>query len=105
VRTPRKGRLTAAQISARTEDIRRAYFTVFGTDEGRLVLGDLEERCFMHKGTLSLARGGFDGLMTAWCEGRRSVVLDIHDIIRRARAGQEPDQDTTAKTEDEEKHG
>lgn len=99
-RKPVRRRLTLEQHRYRAEDIRRAYFEQFSGEQGRLVLEDMEDRYNVWKGTLPLAQGrGIDPLAFAWSEGRRSVVLDIYELMEQGREGRMPEGPQRAETE------
>lgn len=93
-RPPRKlarRNLSLDQIQGRAEDIRRAYFQIFSSEEGRLALEDMEARYDVWKGTLRFVPGRpVDPLLLAWCEGRRQVVLDLYQFIEDGREGRLP---------------
>src|SRR5262252_7552540 len=91
-RKPTRRVLTLEQMQGRSEDIRRAYFEVFGSDAGRLVLEDMETRYCIWKGTLPVQLGRpVDPISFGWAEGRRSVVLDLYELIEDGRQGTVPE--------------
>jgi len=59
------------------DGIARLYMRVFNTDDGRLVLEDLRQRCFMYIPTFS-----DNAILMAQKEGMRSVVLSIETRLR-----------------------
>ena len=52
------------------------YKTVFGSDDGKMVMDDLEKRCFYNVTTFS--KGDNE---TAFFEGQRTVLLFIKSMI------------------------
>lgn len=90
-------------MQGRAEDVRRAYFEQFSDERGRLVLEDMEARYNIWKGTLPVSPGRpVDPLAFAWAEGRRSVVLDIYELIEEGRVGRRPEGPGVAVTEETE---
>jgi len=59
------------------KDLIKQYKTVFGSDDGKMVMDDLEKRCFYNVTTF--AKG--DTNETAFYEGNRNVLLFIKSMI------------------------
>ena len=59
------------------KELIQQYKTVFGSDEAKLVMDDLEKRCFYNVTTF--AKG--DTNETAFFEGQRTVLLFIKSMI------------------------
>jgi len=53
------------------------YKTVFGSDDGKAVMEDLEKRCFYHTSTFSRNEPN----ETAFFEGQRTILLFIKSMI------------------------
>jgi hypothetical protein len=58
--------------------LRRAYLRTFDTEDGKIVLKDLEARC----GYNAVSHVAGDPYETAFREGQRSVILAIHALNR-----------------------
>jgi hypothetical protein len=59
------------------EKVRYMYRETFASDNGAKVLGDLEKRCNMRSS--SYVAG--DANATAFEEGKRAVILHIHNML------------------------
>ena len=59
------------------KDLIKQYKTIFGSDDGKMVMEDLEKRCFYNVTTF--AKG--DTNETAFYEGQRTVLLFIKSMI------------------------
>jgi len=53
------------------------YKTVFKSDDGKMVMDDLEKRCFYHTSTFSRSEPN----ETAFFEGQRTILLFIKSMI------------------------
>jgi len=53
------------------------YKTVFKSDDGKMVMDDLEKRCFYHTSTFSRNEPN----ETAFFEGQRTILLFIKSMI------------------------
>ena len=58
--------------------LKKNYQYIFNTDEGKVVLSDLEKRCHYHSTTN--VKG--DSHESAYMEGQRSVLLFIKSMLR-----------------------
>tara|TARA_B100000282_G_scaffold294674_1_gene272287 strand:+ start:237 stop:467 length:231 start_codon:yes stop_codon:yes gene_type:complete len=65
--------------AAKLKDLVNNYKTVFGSDEGKTVMSDLEKRCFYNATTFSKDSSN----ETAYYEGQRSVLLFIKAMINK----------------------
>ena len=65
--------------AAKLKDLVNNYKTVFGSDEGKTVMSDLEKRCFYNATTFSKDSSN----ETAYYEGQRSVLLFIKAMISK----------------------
>ena len=59
------------------KDLIKQYKTIFKSDDGKMVMDDLEKRCFYNVTTF--AKG--DTNETAFYEGQRTVLLFIKSMI------------------------
>ena len=59
------------------KDLIKQYKTIFGSNDGKMVMEDLEKRCFYNVTTF--AKG--DTNETAFYEGQRTVLLFIKSMI------------------------
>ena len=59
------------------KELIKQYKTVFGSNDGKMVMNDLEKRCFYNVTTF--AKG--DTNETAYYEGQRTVLLFIKSMI------------------------
>ena len=64
------------EIEKKVKQLREDYKTVFGSDDGKMVMDDLEKRCFYNVTTFSKADNE-----TAFFEGQRTVLLFIKSMI------------------------
>ena len=64
------------QLERQLKGLREAYKQVFNSDEGKLIISDLEKRCHYHSTTN--VKG--DSHESAYMEGQRSVLLFIKSI-------------------------
>ena len=60
------------------EELKTNYEIIFNSDEGKIVLADLEKRCHYHSTTN--IKG--DSHESAYMEGQRSVLLFIKSMLR-----------------------
>ena len=58
------------------KDLIKQYKTIFGSDDGKMVMDDLEKRCFYNVTTFS--KGDNE---TAFFEGQRNVLLFLKSMI------------------------
>ena len=58
------------------KDLIKQYKTIFKSDDGKMVMDDLEKRCFYNVTTFS--KGDNE---TAYYEGQRTVLLFIKSMI------------------------
>jgi len=58
------------------KDLIKQYKTIFGSDDGKMVMDDLEKRCFYNVTTFSKGENE-----TAFFEGQRNVLLFIKSMI------------------------
>ena len=63
------------------KDLIRNYKSVFGSEDGKAVMDDLEKRCFYNVTTF--AKG--DTNETAFYEGQRTVLLFIKSMINHTQ--------------------
>jgi len=59
------------------DDLRNAYKHLFDTDDGKIVLDDLQRRFHVHGSTFSS-----EPTDTAYREGQRTVVLFIQSMLQ-----------------------
>jgi hypothetical protein len=72
IENKKKEKAVESQIAQKQQ----LYKRVFDTVEGRLVMADLEKRCFVTRTTYSDNAG-----QMAFSEGRRSVYMFIKDLV------------------------
>lgn len=58
------------------DDLRNAYKHLFETEDGKIVLDDLQKRFHIHGTVFST-----EPTDTAYCEGQRTVVLFIQSML------------------------
>ena len=58
------------------KDLRERYQALFKTDDGAIVLDDLQKRFHIHGTTFST-----DSNEQAYCEGQRTVVLFLQSML------------------------
>ena len=66
------------QLEKFLKELHNNYKFIFGTDEGKEVLSDLEKRCHYHSTTN--VKG--DSHESAYMEGQRSVILFIKSMLQ-----------------------
>ena len=66
------------QLERQLKGLREAYKQVFNSDEGKLIISDLEKRCHYHSTTN--VKG--DSHESAYMEGQRSVLLFIKSMLQ-----------------------
>ena len=66
------------QFEKQIKEIRDAYQMIFDSDEGKIVLSDLEKRC--HFWSTTNVKG--DSHESAYMEGQRSVLLFIKSMLQ-----------------------
>ena len=67
------------QLEKQLKALREAYKQVFNSDEGKLIISDLEKRC--HFMSTTNVKG--DSHESAYMEGQRSVLLFIKQMLRK----------------------
>jgi len=67
------------QFEKQLKEIREAYKMIFDSDEGKIVLSDLEKRC--HFWSTTNVKG--DSHESAYMEGQRSVLLFIKQMLQK----------------------
>mgnify|MGYP003628491319 FL=1 len=67
------------QLQQFVQGLKQNYEIIFGSDEGKQVLTDLEKRCHYHSTTN--VKG--DSHESAYMEGQRSVILFIKSMLRK----------------------
>ena len=66
------------QLQQFVQGLKQNYEIIFGSDEGKQVLTDLEKRCHYHSTTN--VKG--DSHECAYMEGQRSVILFIKSMLQ-----------------------
>ena len=66
------------QLERQLKGLREAYKQVFNSDEGKLIISDLEKRC--HFMSTTNVKG--DNHESAYMEGQRSVLLFIKSMLQ-----------------------
>ena len=66
------------QLEKQIKALREAYKQIFNSDEGKLVMSDLEKRC--HFMSTTNVKG--DSHESAYMEGQRSVLLFIKKMLQ-----------------------
>ena len=66
------------QLERQLKGLREAYKQVFNSDEGKLIISDLEKRC--HFMSTTNVKG--DSHESAYMEGQRSVLLFIKQMLQ-----------------------
>ena len=66
------------QFEKQIKEIREAYKLIFDSDEGKIVLSDLEKRC--HFWSTTNVKG--DSHESAYMVGQRSVLLFIKSMLQ-----------------------
>jgi hypothetical protein len=66
------------QLERQLKQLREAYKQIFNSDEGKLIISDLEKRCHYHSTTN--VKG--DSHESAYMEGQRSVLLFIKSMLQ-----------------------
>jgi len=59
------------------KELINSYKSIFGSDDGKMVMDDLEKRCFYHTSTFSRNEPN----ETAFFEGQRAILLFIKSMI------------------------
>jgi hypothetical protein len=67
-------------LSLSAEDLSRVYMDVFNTDNGKLVLADLANRCHANISTVA-ENQSVDPFQVVYKEGRRSVYLHLLTML------------------------
>ena len=84
--------LTKKLESLDEKQIQAIYRRVFLTDEGRIVLEDLKNRCYGYCPTI-MTGGMVDPLRAMFNEGSRSVVLHIETLLEENEPKLEGEED------------
>ncbi|QPZ53556.1 hypothetical protein HTVC035P_gp59 [Pelagibacter phage HTVC035P] len=66
------------QLERQLKTLREAYKQIFNSDEGKLIISDLEKRC--HFMSTTNVKG--DSHESAYMEGQRSVLLFIKSMLQ-----------------------
>ena len=66
------------QLERQLKALREAYKQIFNSDEGKLIISDLEKRC--HFMSTTNVKG--DSHESAYMEGQRSVLLFIKSMLQ-----------------------
>ena len=66
------------QLEKQIKELKDAYKRIFNSDEGKLILSDLEKRC--HFWSTTNVKG--DSHESAYMEGQRSVLLFIKQMLQ-----------------------
>ena len=67
------------QLEKQIKGLREAYKQIFNSDDGKIVLSDLEKRC--HFWSTTNVKG--DSHESAYMEGQRSVLLFIKSMLQK----------------------
>ena len=67
------------EIQKQLKELQKDYQFIFGLDEGKNVLADIEKRCHYH--TTTNVKG--DSHESSYLEGQRSVVLFIKSMLQQ----------------------
>ena len=67
------------QLEKQIKELKDAYKRIFNSDEGKLILSDLEKRC--HFWSTTNVKG--DSHESAYMEGQRSVLLFIKSMLQK----------------------
>jgi hypothetical protein len=67
------------QLEKQIKGLREAYKQIFNSDDGKIVLSDLEKRC--HFWSTTNIKG--DSHESAYMEGQRSVLLFIKSMLQK----------------------
>ena len=67
------------QLEKQIKELKDAYKRIFNSDEGKLILSDLEKRC--HFWSTTNVKG--DSHESAYMEGQRSVLLFIKQMLQK----------------------
>ena len=67
------------QLERQLKALRETYKQIFNSDEGKLIISDLEKRC--HFMSTTNVKG--DSHESAYMEGQRSVLLFIKQMLRK----------------------
>ena len=66
------------QFEKQVKELKDAYKRIFNSDEGKLIISDLEKRC--HFMSTTNVKG--DSHESAYMEGQRSVLLFIKSMLQ-----------------------
>jgi len=67
------------QLEKQIKGLKEAYKQIFNSDDGKIVLSDLEKRC--HFWSTTNVKG--DSHESAYMEGQRSVLLFIKSMLQK----------------------
>ena len=66
------------QFEKQVKELKDAYKRIFNSDEGKIIISDLEKRCHF----LSTTNVKGDSHESAYMEGQRSVLLFIKSMLQ-----------------------
>ena len=66
------------QFEKQVKELKDAYKRIFNSDEGKIIISDLEKRCHF----LSTTNVKGDSHESAYMEGQRSVLLFIKQMLQ-----------------------
>ena len=69
------------ELEKKLHQLKEAYTTIFNSDEGKIILSDLEKRC--HFWSTTNVKG--DSHESAYMEGQRSVLLFIKSMLQNEK--------------------
>ena len=67
------------QFEKQVKELKDAYKRIFNSDEGKIIISDLEKRCHF----LSTTNVKGDSHESAYMEGQRSVLLFIKSMLQK----------------------
>jgi hypothetical protein len=69
------------QFEKQVKELKDAYKRIFNSDEGKIIISDLEKRCHF----LSTTNVKGDSHESAYMEGQRSVLLFIKSMLQNEK--------------------
>ena len=69
------------QLEKQIKELKDAYKRIFNSDEGKIIISDLEKRCHF----LSTTNVKGDSHESAYMEGQRSVLLFIKSMLQNEK--------------------
>ena len=69
------------QFEKQVKELKDAYKRIFNSDEGKIIISDLEKRC--HFWSTTNVKG--DSHESAYMEGQRSVLLFIKSMLQNEK--------------------